>query len=69
MGLNHVVVKGDDVRALVVVDEVEILQRRNDVLLFDAGRFTNFTAKSERKKVLKPKKNLSIYFPSHRSIG
>ena len=43
MLVHQVLVEGEDVLALVVVDHVEVLQRRDDVFLLDGGRLTRFT--------------------------
>ena len=37
--------QGDDVLALVVVDEIEVLQGRDEILLFYTRDFRQFTAK------------------------
>ena len=42
MLVYQVVVESEDVLALVVVDHVEVLQRGDNVLFLDGGRFAQF---------------------------
>jgi len=44
VSLDHVISEHDDVLALVVIDQVQVLQRRYDVFLLDAGFLANFAA-------------------------
>jgi len=60
MLLDGVPVDAHDVLALVVVDQVQVLQRRDDVLLFDGGAFADVAEQRKYKiRVYLPTINLN----------